>query len=138
MTTETQVADAPPEIAEAPAEASGDRLAALEQAVSDLAEQVDEMAGMSITSTELSVVPGLKRRERPIPIIVEETGEDATARWIEAGLYGVGCHGGEAIESLREEIRTVWHDLEQAPDSELSPPVQTMREVLRCYVTSAS
>ena len=137
MTTETQVADAPPEIAEAPEEASGDRLAALEQAVSDLAEQVDEMAGMSITSTELSVVPGLGVR-RPIPIVVEESGEDATARWIEAGLYGVGCHGGDAIESLREEVRTVWHDLEQAPDSELSPPVRTMREVLRCYVTSAS
>ena len=82
------------------------------------------------------MVPGLELR-RPIPIVVEESGEDAAARWIEASLYGVGANGHDAIESLREEIRTVWRDLDEAPDSELSGPVQTMREVLRCYVKTA-
>ena len=118
-------------------ETVGERLAALERAVTDLGGQVNEMTDDSVLSAELSVVPGLKLRQ-PIPIIVEESAEDAVARWVESGLYGVGRNEGEAIESLREEICTVWHDLDSAPDSELTRHARTMREVLRCYVGSAS
>ena len=124
-------------VAEASARADEERLAALEQAVTHLGRQVDEMADDSVLSAALSVVPGLKLRQ-PIPIVVEESAEDAVARWVESGLYGVGRNEGEAIESLREEICTVWHDLDSAPDSELTRHARTMREVLRCYVGPAS
>ena len=125
------------QVAETSTETVAERLAALEQAVTDLGGQVNEMTDDAALSAELSVVPGLKLRQ-PIPILVEESADDAVARWVESGLYGVGRNGAEAIESLREEIYTVWHDLDSAPDSELTRHARTMRAVLRCYVSSAS
>ena len=129
MTTETQVADTPPAAVE-------ERLAELERAVADLGRQVGELADEAIYPAELSVLPGLELR-RPIPIVVEESADDAVARWIEPGLSGVGNSEGEAIESLREEIHTVWQDLDCAADSELTRNTQMMRSVLRRYVQSA-
>ena len=125
------------QVAETSTETVAERLAALEQAVTDLGGQVNEMAEESAVPAELSVIPGLELRQ-PIPILVEESAEDAVARWVECGLCGVGRNDGEAIESLREEICTVWHDLDSAPDSELTRHARTMRTVLRCYVGSAS
>lgn len=82
------------------------------------------------------MLPGLELRQ-PIPIVVEESADDAVARWIEPGLSGVGNSEGEAIESLREEIHTVWQDLDRAADAELTHNTRTMRSVLRRYVQSA-
>ena len=129
MTTETQVADTPPAAVE-------ERLAELERAVPDLGRQVAELADEAVYPAELSVLPGLELRQ-PIPIVVEESADDAVARWIEPGLSGVGNSEGEAIESLREEIHTVWRDLDCAADSELTRNTQMMRSVLRRYVQSA-
>ena len=129
MTTETQVADTPPAAVE-------ERLAELERAVADLGRQVGELADEAVYTAELSVLPGLELRQ-PIPIVVEESADDAVARWIEPGLSGVGNSEGEAIESLREEIHTVWQDLDCAADSELTRNTQMMRSVLRRYVQSA-
>ena len=45
----------------------------------------------------------------------------SVARWIEPGnLWDSGTAKGEAIESLREEIHTVWQDLDRAADAELT------------------
>ena len=129
MTTETQVTDTPPAAVE-------ERLAELERAVTDLGRQVAELADEAIYPAELSVLPGLELRQ-PIPIVVEESADDVVARWIEPGLSGVGNSEGEAIESLREEIHTVWQDLDCAADSELTRNTQAMRSVLRRYVQSA-
>ena len=129
MTTETQVADTPPAAVE-------ERLAELERAVADLGRQVAELADEAVYPAELSVLPGLELRQ-PIPIVVEESADDAVARSIEPGLSGVGNSEGEAIESLREEIHTVWHDLDCAADTELTRNTQMMRSVLRRYVQSA-
>ena len=129
MTTETQVADTPAVTVE-------ERLAELERAVADLGRQVGELADEAIYPAELSVLPGLELRQ-PIPIVVEESADDAVARWIEPGLSGVGNSEGEAIESLREEIHTVWQDLDRAADTELTRNTQTMRSVLRRYLQSA-
>ena len=129
MTTETRVTDTP-------APSGEERLAELERAVADLGRQVGELADEAIYPAELSVLPGLELR-RPIPIVVEESADDAVARWIEPGLSGVGNSEGEAIESLREEIHTVWQDLDRAADSELTRNTQTMRSVLRRYLQSA-
>ena len=129
MTTETQVADTPTAAVE-------ERLAELERAVADLGRQVGEFADEAVYPAELSVLPGLELRQ-PIPIVVEESADDAVARWIEPGLYGMGSSENEAIESLREEIHTVWQDLDRAADSELTRNTQTMRSVLRRYVQSA-
>ena len=125
------------QVAETSTETVAERLAALEQAVTDLGRQVNEMAEESAVPAELSVIPGLELRQ-PIPILVEESPEDAVARWVEPHLWGVGRNGAEAIESLREELCTVWHDLESASDSELSHNTRTMRAILRRYVKSAS
>ena len=136
MTTETQVADAPPEAAEAPPERSTDRLAALEQAVSDLAEQVDEMAGEFVYPAELSVVPGLEVR-RPIPIVVEESGDDVLARWVEPGITGIGESEGEAVASLADIIVDVWNEL-SADGVKLSGNARRMLAVIEFYAAPAS
>ena len=129
MTTEARVADTPATSVE-------ERLAELERVVEDLGRQVGEFADDAVYPAELSVLPGLELR-RPIPIVVEESADDAVARWIEPGLYGMGGNENEAIESLREEIHTVWHDLSCAVDSELTRNTQMMRSVLRRYVQPA-
>lgn len=125
------------QVAETSAQTAAERLAALERAVTDLGRQVSEMAEESAIPAELSVIPGLELRH-PIPILIEESPQDAVARWVEPHLWGVGRNGAEAIESLREELCTVWHDLQSASDSELSNNTRTMRSVLRRYVKSAS
>ena len=130
MASEVQVADRSTEIVQ-------ERLAALERAVTDLGRQVNEIAEESAVPAELSVIPGLELRQ-PIPILVEESAEDAVARWVEPHIWGVGRNGAEAIESLREELCTVWHDLENFPESELTNHTRTMRAILRRYVKSAS
>ena len=61
------------------------RLAALERAVTDLGRQVNEMIEESAVPAELSVIPGLELIQ-PIPILVEESAEDAVARWVEPHL----------------------------------------------------
>ena len=91
-----------------------ERLAALEQAVTDLGGQVNEMTDDSVLSAELSVVPGLKLRQ-PIPILVEEIRGGRGRSLGRAPPCGAsGVTSAEAIESLREELCTVWHDLESA------------------------
>ena len=129
MNSEAQASKAAP-VADEP-------LAALEQLVTDLRRLVTEIAEESVTPAELSVIPGFDVL-RPIPIVVEESAEDAAARWVEAALYGVGRNEGEAIESVREVIAEVWHDLESAPDSTLTRHTRTMRAVLRCYLKPAA
>lgn len=129
MNSEAQASKAAP--------AADKPLAVLEQLVTDLRRQVAEIAEESVTPAELSVIPGFDVL-RPIPIVVEESAEDAAARWVEAALYGVGRNEGEAIESVREVIAEVWHDLESAPDSELTRHTRTMRAVLRCYLKPAA
>ncbi len=129
MTTEARVADTP-------AMSFEERLAELERAVEDLGRQVRDLADEAAYPAELSVLPGLELHQ-PIPILVEESADDAVARWIEPGLYGMGRNENEAIESLREEIHTVWHDLNSAADSELTRNTRVMRSVLRRYVQSA-
>jgi hypothetical protein len=114
-----------------------ERLAALEQAVTDVGRQVSEAVEESAVPAELSVIPGLELRH-PIPILLEESAEDAVARWVEPHLWGIGRNGAEAIASLREELCTVWHDLESASDSQLSQNTRTMRAIMRRYVKSAS
>lgn len=110
-----------------------ERLARLESTVAEL----EVLAEETLTPAELSTLPGLELR-RPIPIVIEESATDAVARWIEPGLAGIGGSEGEAIESLREEVLTVWHDLDTAADSELTRNTRTMRSILRSYVQSAS
>ena len=129
MTSEAQASEAAPAVDE--------RVAALEQLVTELRRVVTEIAEESVTPAELSVIPGFDVL-RPIPIVVEESAEDAAARWVEAALYGVGRNEGEAIESVREVIAEVWHDLESAPDSTLTRHTRTMRAVLRCYLKPAA
>ncbi len=129
MASEVQVAETTQTVEE--------RLAALEQAVADVRRQVSEAAEESAVPAELSVIPGLELHQ-PIPILVEESAEDAVARWVEPHLWGVGRNGAEAIESLREELCTVWHDLESASDAQLSQNTRTMRAIMRRYVKSAS
>ncbi len=129
MTFDTQASAAGPPVE--------DRLAVLEQAVADLRQQLNEIAEESITPAELAVVPGFDVL-RPIPIVVEESADDAAARWVEAALYGLGRSEGEAIESLRDVISEVWHDLESTADSGLSRHTRTMRAVLRCYLKPAA
>lgn len=108
-----------------------ERLASLGRAVADLARQVDELAGESITPAELSVLPGLKLR-RPIPIVVEESGEDVLARWVEPGITGIGESEGEAVESLAEIIVDVWHEL-SADGVKLSGNTRRMLAVIESY-----
>ena len=91
-----------------------------------------ELLSQTGCATELSIVPGLEIA-RPIPIVVEDSAADAVVRWPEAGLTGVGGSEGEAIDSLREEIATTWHELQEDSDFRLTRHARTIRAVLEYY-----
>lgn len=113
------------------------RLARLERAVRRVDRRLEELAGESMVSTEISEVPGLELR-RPIPVLLEETDAEVVARWPEPGLTGVGGSGGEAIDSLREEIAATWEDLANMDDQDLSRNARTMRQVMFNYAEASA
>ena len=127
MASEVRVAETTETVAE--------RLAALEQAVTNLGGQVSEMIEETITPAELSVLPGLKVL-RPIPIVIEEGADDVIARWIEPGLTGVGGSEGEAIDSLAAVIVDVWTDL-RSEDVRLAGNAGRMLAVIENYAAPA-
>ena len=129
MTTEARVADTPATSVE-------ERLAELERAVEDLGRQVGEFADEAVYPAELSVLPGLELR-RPIPIVVEESADDAVARWIEPAITGLGRSEGEAVESLAEVIVEVWTEL-RSDDARLSRNARRMLSVIEAYVAPAA
>ena len=112
-----------------------ERLAALEQAVTDLGGQVNEVIEETITPAELSVLPGLKVL-RPIPIVIEESADDVIARWIEPGLTGVGGSEGAAIDSLAAVIVDVWTDL-RSENVRLAGNAGRMLAVIENYAAPA-
>ena len=129
MTTEARVADTPAMSVE-------ERRAELERAVEDLGRQVGEFADEAVYPAELSVLPGLELR-RPIPIVVEESADDAVARWIEPAITGLGRSEGEAVESLAEVIVEVWTEL-RSDDARLSRNARRMLSVIEAYVAPAA
>ena len=129
MTTEARVADTPAMSVE-------ERLAELERAVEDLGRQVGELTDEAVYPAELSVLPGLELR-RPIPIVVEESADDAVARWIEPAITGLGRSEGEAVESLAEVIVEVWTEL-RSDDARLSRNARRMLSVIEAYVAPAA
>lgn len=129
MTTETRVTGTPGTTVE-------ERLADLERAVEDLGRQIGDLADEAVYPAELSVLPGLELR-RPIPIIVEESADDAVARWIEPAITGLGRSEGEAVESLAEVIVEVWTEL-RSDDARLSRNARRMLSVIEAYVAPAA
>ena len=123
------------QVAETPTETVEERLAALEQAVTGLGGQVNEMIEETITPAELSVLPGLKVL-RPIPIVIEESADDVIARWIESGLTGVGGSEGAAIDSLAAVIVDVWTDL-RSENVRLAGNAGPMLAVIENYAAPA-
>jgi hypothetical protein len=55
----------------------------------------------------------------PLVVVVEEGEDEAVASWPEIEAFGSGCTTAEALNELKDEIVSVYHDLVAAPDAEL-------------------
>lgn len=56
---------------------------------------------------------------KPIQIAIEEYDDEVFANVDEAGVYGAGVNEADAILDLRNEIKTVFSDLNNADDDNL-------------------
>jgi hypothetical protein len=110
-----------------------DRLDRIECALDELREiAVDETR--VLTTTLMTVGhPGFRLR-RDIPIVIEETDEDATASWIEAGVTAFSESIAGALVAFDEALITAYESLATTPDAGLDPLTRRNKSVLLAVV----
>jgi hypothetical protein len=67
----------------------------------------------------------------PIPVVIEETEDEALASFPEIETFAVGAGEAEAINNLKKEISKLYYELVDADDEELGRIPQAWKRVLR-------
>ncbi len=94
---------------------------------------LDEMREKPITKqTELFEIDETLEVIKPIPVIIEEYGDEVVAAFPEIEVFGVGSGEAEAIRNLKDEIRKIFFELENIGDDELGKlPLNWKRVLLK-------
>jgi hypothetical protein len=126
-----------------------DELSEVKRQVDDLDSQVKSIVselqqckkGIRTILNELREKPITKQTElfeidetleviRPIPVVIEEYGDEVIATFPEIEAFGAGLCEAEAIINLKNEIRKIFFELEGVSDNELGKLPLSWKRVL--------
>ena len=74
---------------------------------------------MNRRQTELSEMDKPLELVKPVPIVIEDYGDEIHASYLEIGAFGVGLTEAEAIANLKSEIRCMFDELKGVSDNKL-------------------
>jgi hypothetical protein len=83
-----------------------------------------------INQTELFEIDETLEVIRPIPIVLEEYGDEVIASFPEIEAFGAGLCEAEAIIDLKNEIRKIFFELEEVGEEELGKLPLSWKRVL--------
>ena len=103
----------------------------LQQCKEGISTILDELREKPITKqTELFEIDETLEVIKPIPVVIEEYGDEVIATFPEIETFGVGSGEAEAIRNLKNEIRKVFFELENIGDDELGKLPLSWKRVL--------
>lgn len=124
-------------------------LSEVKRQVDDLNSQVESVLselqecreGISTLLNELKEKPVIKQTElleidetleviKPIPVVIEEYGDEVIASFPEIEAFGAGLCEAEAIIDLKNEIKKTFFELEEVSDEELGKLPLSWKRVL--------
>ena len=70
----------------------------------------------------------------PISVIIEETDEEALARWPEVNAYGLGATLHEALEYLKTDIQDLYTDINSRDPNTLGDVAIKTKNILDKYI----
>lgn len=92
---------------------------------------LDELREKPITKqTELFEIDETLEVIKPIPVVIEEYGDEVIAAFPEIETFGVGSGEAEAIRNLKNEIRKIFFELENSSDDDLGKLPLSWKRVL--------
>ena len=69
---------------------------------------------------------------KPIPILIEDYGDEVHATFVPVGAYGAGVDEASAISNLRGELKALYFELKDTKSKELGKlPQQWKKTLLR-------
>jgi hypothetical protein len=126
-----------------------DELSEVKKQVDDLSSQVESVVselqqckeGISTLLNELREKPIIKQTElfeidesleviRPIPVVIEEYGDEVIASFPEIEAFGAGLCEAEAIVDLKNEVREIFFELEEMSDKSLGKLPLSWKKIL--------
>ena len=103
----------------------------LEQCKEGISTILNELREKPITKqTELFEIDETLEVIRPIPVVIEEYGDEVIAIFPEIEAFGAGFCEAEAIINLKNEIRKIFFELEGVSDNELGKLPLSWKRVL--------
>ena len=103
----------------------------LQQCKKGIGKILNELRERPITKqTELFEIDETLEVIRPIPVVIEEYGDEVFATFPEIEVFGAGSCEAEAIINLKNEIRKIFFELEGVSDNELGKLPQSWKRVL--------
>ena len=112
------------------------QLAALREEIAELRTLLQERPSVASSTLHDLGVEGLEVTV-PIPIILEETDDEASARWPEVRASAVGSTLGEAMVSLKAEVADLYWDLNGRDPKILGEIANDTLRTLRAHIRPA-
>lgn len=101
------------------------------EGIRNILNELKELGEKPITKqTDLFEIDGGLEVVSPIPIVIEEYKDEVIAAFPEIEAFGAGLCEAEAIVGLKEKIREIFFELEEANDDELGKLPLSWKRVL--------
>ena len=103
----------------------------LKQCKEGISRILDELREKPVTKqTELFEIDETLEVIRPIPVVIEEYGDEVVASFPEIEAFGAGLCEAEAIIDLKNEIKKTFFELEEVSEEELGKLPLSWKRVL--------
>jgi predicted RNase H-like HicB family nuclease len=113
------------------------RLNRLEDQVAELSARVEHLTGQVKTVCIHTFEPEPYEILRPVPIVVEPSGEEFSASFFDANISTSGETEQEAFDNIKNLILDIYDSLTREASDRLGPEPQRQLAVLRSFVRGA-
>lgn len=111
------------------------RLEQIETQMGAMSERIDALQAASSLIVPISTfAPEPFEVAKTIMVVLEFTGDDYNASFVDANVNASGCNEAEAIDNLKENLLSRFAYLDAQPAEKLAKPLQKQIAILREFI----